>query len=313
MFTKSRRASITALSLILLAAAAAISMTLFMSADPVYANPDLAFDKTYIDMEVEMPEEGGDFMLHTSEGCTEKIKSAVSDDEDVVLASVSMLKRHVIFYPMGTGTTTVSVTGQEGTEIAITVYVSDAAFQTALDHWSRADDMTYGHPKFTVYSLPGVKVQVKVGKDKYKAFKIPRTGEVSVAKKLNANKRMYNVGTKITVKYSKDGAEVEKQFKVRTDAEVTYAKAKGKVLTLTCWDVHKGDKVKVTISGRSYTRKVGKNYGYKDCKLTFRTRKTIKKTASFKAVIKNKYKKTLSAQKIYIYNGKWDREDDILD
>ena len=312
MITQSRRTSITSQVLILLAAAAAISMTLLMSAEPAYAEGDLAFDSDYIDVDAELPYGKGRIELTPKEGVSEKIIKVVPEDESIVVAMKEDVGMPFMLYPMSVGTTTVNVTGWDGTEVALTVYVSSSAFKRVLDYWSNADDLMYGHSAFRVYSLPGVKVSVKVGKDKYNAFKIPQAEEIYVDKDLKANKRVYNLGTKITVTYSKSGVKVVKYFTVKTHTDVTYASAKGKKLKLGCWDVHKGDKVKVKVGGRTYVKKVGKNYSYKDFYCVIKTRKSIKQNATFKVVVKNKYKKTLKSRTITLSGGSWDINDEPL-
>lgn len=297
------------LSVLAVAAIAAICVFMAFSSCRTYAAQDLELEKYDIDFDVDFIS-GGSVGIMRKEGCTETIKSAVADVQDVVCPFISSSKTWLFVYPIGKGETNIKVTGSEGTELTVTAKVSDAALQESLKFCSSSEDLDYGHSSIKVCSLPGAKVSVKIGNDKYKAFTLPKKNNDSVSKTMKVKKgKMYNLKTKITVTFTKGSAKVTMKYKVVTASAVDLIAAKKKTVKVLCFDVHKGDKVKLTIGGKTYTKKIKKNYTNKYYTVKFKTRKNVKKNAKFKVVIRNKYKKTLHTAKDKLFRGKWEPMD----
>ena len=307
----SKLSIITAILLILALGIAAIALTTTSS----YALADLSLDRMSVDFDVDLSKHSHYVEVHRAEGVTEKIDSVVSSDPLVTVPAVGVTKGMFILTATGTGDTLVQVTGTDGTIIILPVHVGDSGFQKSLSSWSDIDTLKYGHTTFQVESFPGTRVSVKVGKDKYKTFTMPaaKGDDIVSSKKVKVDKRTYNVGTKVTVTFTNGSAKATRTAKVKSETNMTDAAASGKTFKASCWDLHKGDTVRLTVANKTYTKKIKKNHTSKYYNVKITTRKTIKQNAKFKVVIKNKYKKTLDTCKAKLYKGKWSASDNILD
>ena len=297
----------------LIAAAAAAAVTVFMFTTlNVYAAQDLQLDRTEVDMDTEIGQYSGMATVLAKEGCTEIITSADPADPSIVSTEISVPGDEIFLYAVNAGETTVNVQGSQGTVIPVHVKIGDAAIQVALKNWSHIGDNYYGSPKLIVDTMPGAKVSVKVGKDKYKAITMPVESDAFVRKSMKL-KKIYKLGTKVTATFTKGSAKVIKTYKIRRGTRTWGASAKGKKLKVQIWNAHKGDTIRLTIAKKTYTKKVTKNYNDKHHKFTFNTKSKIKKSAVFKITIKNKYKQKLESIQRKLHNGTWNLEDDWED
>lgn len=168
------------------------------------------------------------------------------------------------------------------------------------------DGMWYGSKKITVYSRPGTKGTIKIGNDKYK-FKTKRDKKSSSdGKAVIKLKKVYKLNTKVvyTAKYGNEKFTFKDKMDSYTD--VSEAKAKGKKIKVITYNVHKGDKVKLRIGGKTYTRKIKHNHDGKLYTITFNTKKKIPGNASFRVKFINKSGKTLSNYKYKLTDGRFE-------
>lgn len=297
-------------SLITAMALAVVGCIFALTAVRSYAAQDLAFEKMYYDCDYDLDYEDNCVIIKVKDGCTETVSTVTADDYDTAYAEVSYSGDYIYVYPIGTGVASFTVRGTEGSVIEeLEVYVSGAALKGILSRTCSADYLFYGHSKLVIYGLVGSKVSVKIGKDKYKSVKIPVKDNRTYAKTYVKAKRMYNKGTKIYLTFTKDNQKYTKTYKVKANSSLERVKAKGKTVKVTVLDVHKGDKVKLTIGKKTYTKKVKKNYTNKMHTYKFTTRKKVKSNAKFKVVIKNKYKKTLCTYSHRLYKSLWEPMD----
>ena len=98
----------------------------------------------------------------------------------------------------------------------------------------------------------------------------------------------------------------KKTVKLASGTWVPKASGKKKKLTLTVSNPHKGDVVKVTYKGKTYSKKIKKDKDGKLYKVTFTLKKKLKKNSSFKVVILNKDKKKLDSENIKLTNWKYE-------
>ena len=303
--TIKRITSITALILLIAAAAFVITS---LTPDNAYAAQDLELEKTTVDFDADADPENGYVEIKVKDGCTEKVASAQSEDPYIVHAKPDYsYGQYVELYAQGLGDATVTVTGTEGTVITLHATVTDKALQAAMSYYMYAEHVFYGQKRFYVDNVAGATVTAKFGKDTYTAT-IPDDDYVYSTVYIDLDK-FYDYKSKVVVIVEKDGATASRTYNIDTLTSVDAAKAKKKKLKVECYDLHKGDKVYLKIAGKTYTKKVTKNYHRKATWLTFSTKKNIKKNASFKVTVKNKYKKTLVVKKAKLKKYRYEEPD----
>lgn len=293
-----RRIYITVLIVI-----AMVGCMMVLSANEAYAAKDLKLQQTDFDFDAEMNDTGSLYILR-DDASTEEIESAVPADKGIVGTEVGDSKDYVYMYVLGEGETTIDVTGSEGTVIPVHVKVGDVALKKALKRHSYVAQISYGDKYVRVESMPGTKVSLKIGKDKYTAFTLKNVDKDCVSKKVKS-KKMYNLGTKYTATLTKGSVKVTIKGTVDSNTTAEKASAKKKTFKAKCWNLHKGDTVKLTVGGKSYTKKIKKSYSFKWHTVSFKTKKKIKKNAKFKVGIKNKYKKSLYSISAKLSSYKW--------
>lgn len=158
-------------------------------------------------------------------------------------------------------------------------------------------DCWYGSKKLTVLSRPNTSGTLTVGKDKF-SVKFGSSGEKTI--KL---KKLYNLNTKVSFKVTDGGYTATVNYKMSSNTESYEYKASKKYVKVTCFNLHKGDIIKVKYKNRTTTKKVKKNYNYKDKTYKIYTKRRLTKSAKFTVTIVNKKKKTLHKIKVKLENG----------
>lgn len=229
------------------------------------------------------------------------IASAVSSNEKV--ASVRSASPGILVIdPVGVGTAFITVTGTDSSTTKLEVTVAEKYFSNCLKDRSNISYCWYGSKKLEVSSQPGTKCALKVGKEKH-SFKIGSKGYATV--KL---KKVYKIGTKVTCKFTKGKYSAKLKDKITSITWFEFVEAAKKTVKVGCIEVHKGDVVKLTYKGKTYTKKIKKNKSYYTVK--FSLKKKVKKNAKMKIAIKNKYKQKLYSEKITLNNWYYEVTDE---
>ncbi|OLR54930.1 hypothetical protein BHK98_01840 [Hornefia porci] len=223
----------------------------------------------------------------------EQITSFESSDENIAYASYDVYgsQNRIIIYPVAPGTCTVTAYGADGGKLSFPVTVKEAYIKVKLMYSSHMDTFYYGTRKIYVETLPGAKITLKAGKDKYKAVKANKLGSACV--KL---KKTYKLKTKVSAVVNYKGISVTLKDKVKSGTEffdVRATKKSPKKLKVRIDNPHKGDVVYVKYKGRTYSVKVRKNYDRHQKIFTFKLKKALKKNSRLTVWIVNKDKKTL--------------------
>ena len=217
------------------------------------------------------------------------IASAVSSNEKV--ATVRTFSTGILVVdPVGEGTAFITVTGTDSSTTKIKVVVSKNYFPNCLKNVSNVWYCWYGNKKLEVSSQPGAKCTLKIGKEKH-SLKIGKKGYATV--KL---KKVYKLGTKITCEFTHGKYSVKLKEKVFSATGFDGVSASKKTVRVDCYELHKGDVVKLTYKGKTYTKKVKKGKSYSTVKFSLKSK--VKKNSKMKIVIKNKFKQKLCSEKI---------------
>ena len=97
------------------------------------------------------------------------------------------------------------------------------------------------------------------------------------------------------------------EIKVSDDKKDSGSKKK---IVIETYNVHKGDIVKFTYKGKTYSKKITKNKDTKSYNVTIRPKKPLIKNASVTFTIVNKDKKTLFKLKTKLVNWIYIEEDE---
>ena len=233
-----------------------------------------------------------------------------STNEKVATASIDTFIMSI--NPVGVGECDVTAIDEDGNEATIHVTVKKKYIVKKIGHLTNIANVWYGTKKLSIQSALGASGKVVIGKDTYK-FKIPEKGEeeyysfAGTTVKLN---KVYKLNTKakvsLTVKSNGVNCTYTTKVKLASGTWVPKASGKKKKLTLTVSNPHKGDVVKVTYKGKTYSKKIKKDKDGKLYKVTFALKKKLKKNSSFKVVILNKDKKVLNKETLKLTNYKYE-------
>ena len=233
-----------------------------------------------------------------------------STNEKVATASIE--KWAMSIHPVGVGECDVSAIDEDGNKATIHVTVKEKYIVKKIGHLTNISNAWYGTKKLSIQSALGASGKVVIGRDTYK-FKIPKKGEeeyysfAGTTVKLN---KVYKLNTKakvtLTVKSNGVKCTSKETVKLASGTWVPKASGKKKKLTLTVSNPHKGDVVKVTYKGKTYSKKIKKDKDGKLYKVTFTLKKKLKKNSSFKVVILNKDKKVLDNETLKLTNYKYE-------
>ena len=233
-----------------------------------------------------------------------------STDEKVATATIET--GSITIHPVGVGECDVAAIDEDGNKTTIHVTVKEKYIVKKIEHLTNIADVWYGTKKLTIESALGASGKVVIGKDIYN-FKIPEKGEeeyYSFATTTVKLKKVYKLNAKATVSLTVESNGVKctytKKVKLASGTWVPKASGKKKELTLTVSNPHKGDAVKVTYKGKTYSKKIKKDKDGKLYKVTFALKEKLKKNSSFKVVILNKDKKVLDEETLKLTNYKYE-------
>ena len=236
-----------------------------------------------------------------------------STNEKVATANIQ--RWSIDIKPVGVGECDVSAIDEAGNKTTIHVTVKPRYIVKKIEHLTNISNVWYGTKKLTISSALGASGKVVIGKDTYK-FKIPKKGEEeyhSFASTTVKLKKVYKLNAKatvsLTVKSNGVKCTYKKKVKLASATWVPNASGKKKKLTLTVSNPHKGDVVKVTYKGKTYSKKIKKNKDGQLYKVTFALKKKLKKNSSFKVVILNKDKKALYKETLPLTNYRYEYVD----
>ena len=229
-------------------------------------------------------------------------------DVSVTPASVlSVIKfdGHISITPKKAGTATVTVTGDDSSTATIKVTVTEKYMKGAISHFTSLYNNTYGAKRLYVWTDASATGTVKVKGKTYK-IKTAKADDISniVRRtiKLKSPTKI-KMGTKIYLKVKYNGVTYKKTYKFVSGTSFDNVKASGKKIKADFFNLHKGDKIKIKYKGKTYTKKIKKNYPNKNKAYTFKVKKKVSKSATLTITITNKYKQTLEKQKIKLVNG----------
>ena len=166
---------------------------------------------------------------------------------------------------------------------------------------------SYGNKKLNVHGWPGVSYKFKIEGKTYKGT-LDSSGNATI--KL---KKIYKLNTKFsyTMKNDKYSYKVKDKIGSVTWVKVTALEKNKKNLTIKVYDLHKGDTVKFKWKGKTYTKKVNKNYILKWGKVKFKLKSKMTKSGKLTVTVTNKDKKVLCKDKKKLTN--YDSEGDYAD
>ena len=200
---------------------------------------------------------------------------------------------------------------------AVDIKVTEAGLKAAVksDHYFEDECLGYGTRNLILKGQQGSEYTVKIAGSKVASGTMGSSGEAKISLK-----KVYKAGTKISlaVKYHYSQDEVPKtmsatnEYKILKRSYVYDANLKkgGKKIRITLENVHKGDVLKLTWKGKTYTKKIKKDYDQNTVTYTIKLKKKMKSSSKFKVKITNKYKQTLLKQTIKLKGGYYYRYSD---
>ena len=294
--------SIRHMKSMVVAAAAGVVLALLLlagAAQPVFAATPLAFD--HASSVFVNAEDNNDFYFTQDDSVG--VASVVSADENVATAEISGTSNGiVIINAVSEGATTVTATGEDGSTVDIEVTVTEYYMKSMLKLKSYIRGCRYGSKKVSITSLSKVTGTLTVGSDKYK-FKTGAAGEASV--KL---KKVYKLDTAVKCKLAWSGYTVTMKDTVLSATGFDEVKATKKKVKVDCYNLNKGDVVKLKYKGKVYTKKIKKKRA--SATLVFAPKHKVKKNASLTITIKNKYKQKLYKETVKLADWSYYPPDD---
>lgn len=230
------------------------------------------------------------------------IKNAVSADANI--ATVEFTTGWIKVYPVSPGETTITVTAVNDKTASVKVTVVEEYFVRQLKYRTYIENCWYGTKKLHIMTDAGATGSVKIDKNTYK-FTADESGDADI--KL---KKVYKLNTKIKITVT-SGAYTASVNNYKFWAATTFdnvSASKHKV-QMECFNLHKGDVVKVVYKGKTYKKKISKDYDNKTSKVTVKIGKTLKKNSTLKVSIVNKDKKTLTSTKFKLSDWKYVQPD----
>ena len=223
--------------------------------------------------------------------------------------------------PCGVGEATVSFFDGDLPEESVHCYqiaitVTEEGMKKAAGNAAYIDDQSlgYGTDKLLLNGYGGTRFNITINGESFDEIYFDTAGEQTL--KLP---KVYKVGTKITCErtydyiddedYTKNVPLPTETYKIDKQSYLTQAKlAKGgKKIRISLENVHKGDVFNLYYKGKTYTKKITKNYPRDDGEYAFviLLKDKMYKNSAFKAKITNKYKQVLYNRKITLKDGKF--------
>lgn len=226
------------------------------------------------------------------------LKSAVSSDPSVAVPKIRGALLEI--YPKKAGQATIFVEGEVGSPDLLKVTITKDYIKQWLKEETVVGNAVYGSSKLRIISIPGAKGTVTVGKKKYTIKRVGESGKAVVKLK---NYAKIKLNTKVILKLKYDGQSVTYRTKMESTTRVVLVNGSKKKIKVLLEDTHKGDKIIVKYKGKTYTKKVTKNYLGNQKLFTFKTKNKVTKNASMSIKVLNKDKKSLFNDKIKLTDG----------
>lgn len=279
---------------------------LIIPSKTLYADESFAISKLNHSLVFDKYKEDCLYAIYSDKEDVEFVKGESSNNKVV---TVEIEDGELNVEPVGKGTCNVTVTDEDGSTEVIKVTVTENYYkgyiEDELDQVTYIDRHWYGSRKLFIHTLSNCKGSIKIGKDTYK-FTIGSSGEKYV--KL---KKTYKLNQKVYLMIEKDGVKFTTWEEISSNTYSVRVKGSKKKLKVYFLNLHKGDVITVKHRGKTYTKKIKKNYDCKKKAFTFRTRKKVRKNGDeIKVTIKNKSKKKLDSNYYTLRNGSCDRDDD---
>ena len=254
--------------------------------------------------------------------CDQKLDTPYGNSDDPNVVEVARVSETgVVVRPCGIGETVVSFYNGDDPDnpehkYEIVIKVTEEGMETAAGNAAYIDDQSlgYGTDKLILNGYGGTRFNITINGETFDEVYFDTAGEQTL--KLP---KVYKVGTKITCErtydyidnedYTKNVPLPTETYKIDKQSYLTQAKLAtgGKKIRISLENVHKGDVFNLYYKGKTYTKKITKNYPKDDGEYAFviRLKDKMYKNSAFKAKITNKYKQVLYNRKIQLKNGKF--------
>jgi len=254
--------------------------------------------------------------------CGQRLDTFYGDSTDPDVVEIAQVyDTGIRVRPCGIGTSTVSLYDgnlPEDSEhwFKIDITVTKEGMMKAAGNAAYIDDQSlgYGTDKLLLNGYGGTRFNITINGKSFDEVYFETAGEQTL--KLP---KVYKVGTKIICErtydyiddedYTKNVSLPTETYKINKQSYVTQAKLAtgGKKIRISLENVHKGDVFNLYYKGKTYTKKITKNYPKDDGEYAFviRLKDKMYKNSAFKAKITNKYKQVLYNRKITLKDGKF--------
>ena len=175
--------------------------------------------------------------------------------------------------------------GTSGVHRTLQVTVDKSYMNAKLNDESKLGYICYGLSKVKAKSWKGATVKLKIGSKTYSKKTDATSGKVTIPLS-----KVYKMDTKMTATFTKDGYSASQKYVFGNGTFMVKATAKKKTIKVKCFNLHKGDIVKLKYKKKTYSKKITKNYHQKNKVVTFKVSKKVKPKNTFTVKIFNKYK-----------------------
>lgn len=196
------------------------------------------------------------------------------------------------------GKCTVQVLGEQGHVCPVEIEVTKEYMDQKLYIQSKFGHICYGQTKLKVKSWPNTTVTLSVGSTDYSPVKTDEKGLVTIPLK-----KVYKMDTKFLVKLKNGKYAADLRGGFGNHTYLKKAAAKKYTIKVKCYNLHKGDIVKVKYKKKVYAKKITKNYHHKNKTVAFKVKKKVKAKNKFVVAIYDKYKKPHSKIKFQVKKG----------
>ena len=252
-------------------------------------------------------EDGQVYCLRDGSHILEILNVASSNEKIATVEIYDDFCNSFMIFAKGTGTCNITITDERNCKKTVKVIVTPDFFKEQMKSSICVGDLFYGSRKITVESVPNCTGVLKIRKDKYK-FTIGSSGEKTI--KL---KRLYKLNEKATITLKKGGVTVTLKYKIESNTNSVSIKGSNKKLKLKVYNLHKGDIIKLKHRGKTYRKKITRNYSGKKKVFSFKTKKKVRRQGdTIKVTIYNKSKKKLDSMTFTLHDG-YDDPEEMMD
>lgn len=220
----------------------------------------------------------------TSDSCDIASINVPNESKKYISVRIDDTGRSLWVKGKAVGSCTFSVVGDEGQPNPqpkpVTVTVKKEYFNTKLKCQSYVYDISYGTTTLKFYSWPNTSVKTVIGSDTYSVtVGAGGTGKIKL-------KKVYKLGAIAKTTYTNGAYSATRKHTFYSDTELLKAVAKKKTIKVKCYDLHKGDVVKLKYKKKTYSKKITKNYNDKYKKPHSKIKFQVKKGTSACKILK---------------------------